>query len=331
MMARDGIERYDEPPLSRFPRRRHHTAHRERASLVEQRPLARSRLERRLDKHVHLPFTSDAQVPRRDLVRARAIVAELGPSGADDVQRHLAHVLLEAAAAHVPGGGAVLGDEQLRALVPVRRAADADHRRERGALTDPTQLRQTVEHCSGFEPLLHRSRTLSRRGPPAQRTRGSEAYFSRATVGVANPGRGRGGRPRCSRARFRASSMLPWTFSSPNSSYVPERSSATTGWACTSDRMTSVPSLRLRCTTSRSACSPVESITGTCRSRRISTFGFPAIRPTRSLNISAAPKKNGPVISYTWTPSGTTRRPTALGSVSKSSVGSSNSCVRTLM
>ena len=54
-------------------------------------------------------------------------------------------------------------------------------------------------------------------------------YFSRATVGVANVGRGTSGSPRCSRARFRASSMLPWMFSSPSSSYIPDRSSATTG------------------------------------------------------------------------------------------------------
>ena len=106
---------------------------------------------------------------------------------------------------------------------------------------------------------------------------------------------------------------------------------ATTGWACTSDRMTSEPSRRLRCTRSRNAFSPVESIAGTCRIRRISTFGFPEMRPSRSLNISAAPKKNGPLISYTSTPSGTTRRRTAFGSRSKSSTGSRNSCVSTLM
>ena len=49
------------------------------------------------------------------------------------------------------------------------------------------------------------------------------------------------------------------------------------------------------------------------------------------MNISAAPKKNGPLISYTCTPSGTARRRTALGSDSKSSLGSVNSCVNTLM
>src|SRR5437899_2820681 len=55
------------------------------------------------------------------------------------------------------------------------------------------------------------------------------------------------------------------------------------------------------------------------------------MRPNRSLNVSAAPKKNGPVISYTSTPGGTTRRRTALGSRSKSSTGSWNSCVSALM
>jgi hypothetical protein len=36
---------------------------------------------------------------------------------------------------------------------------------------------------------------------------------------------------------------------------------------------------------------------GTWRIRRINTLGFPAIRTSRSRNISAAPKKNGPLIS----------------------------------
>src|SRR5205809_647899 len=154
---------------------------------------------------------------------------------------------------------------------------------------------------------------------------------SRATVGVAYAGRGTAGKPRWARARFRASSMWPVTFSSPISSRKPERSSATTGWAWTSDRTTRDPSFRLRATRSRSACRAVESIAGTWRIRRIRTLGFPTIRPSRSLNISAAPKKNGPLISYTSTPSGTTRRRTALGSLSKSSTGSRNSCVSALM
>ena len=124
--------------------------------------------------------------------------------------------------------------------------------------------------------------------------------------------------------------MLPCTFSSPSSSYSPERSSATTGCACTSESSTSVPLWRLRRTRSRSACRPVESIAGTWRMRRISTLGRSAMRPRRSLKVSAAPKKNGPVISYTSTPGGTTRRRTALGSPSKSSVGSWSSCVSAL-
>ena len=69
----------------------------------------------------------------------------------------------------------------------------------------------------------------------------------------------------------------------------------------------------------------------TCRIRRIRTRGLPVVCDNRSLNISAAPKKNGPVISYTSTPGGTDRRPTQLGSRSKSSTGSWSSCVRTLM
>ena len=45
-----------------------------------------------------------------------------------------------------------------------------------------------------------------------------QLFPSRATVGMANAGAGEAGSPRCSRARFSASSMLPWTFCSPSSS-----------------------------------------------------------------------------------------------------------------
>jgi hypothetical protein len=41
----------------------------------------------------------------------------------------------------------------------------------------------------------------------------------------------------------------------------------------------------------------VESIAGTCRIRMINTFGFFDTSLSVSLNFSAAPKKNGPLIS----------------------------------
>src|SRR5207253_2216487 len=257
----------DEPAPSAFPLPRHHTAHRKGSAAVEQLPFPRPGLRHRFDEHLHLSLAPHAQVPRGDLVGAGAVAAELGPSGTKDLQRHLAHILLETPTAHVARGAAILGDEQLRSFVTVRRAAHPHDGRERGAPPPrPGELRQAVEYFPGFEPLFHGLRTLSAGGEGAQR--GNHPFsFSRATVGVANPGRGKGGRPRCARARFKASSMLPWTFSSPSSSYSPERSSATTGWACTSASSTSVPSRRLRLTSSRSACRPVESIAGTCRSR----------------------------------------------------------------
>ena len=59
----------------------------------------------------------------------------------------------------------------------------------------------------------------------------------------------------------------------------------------------SVPSRRVRRTRSRRACIAVESIAGTFRIRMISTFGLRDTVESVSLNFSAAPKKNGPLIS----------------------------------
>src|SRR3989441_10974902 len=154
-MAFDCILSDDEPAPSPFPLPRHHAADRKGPAPVQQLPLARPGLRRRLYEHVHLPLAADAQVPGLDLVRARAVAAELGFAAPDHLQRHLAHVLLEAAAAHVPGRAAVFGDEQLRPLVPVRRAAHAHHGGERDASAGAYQLGQAVEDGSGLKPLLH--------------------------------------------------------------------------------------------------------------------------------------------------------------------------------
>src|SRR5256885_7245081 len=158
----------DEPAPSPFPLPRHDTANDEWLPPVQQLPLPRPGCRHRFDEHENLSLTPHAQVPCSDLVGARAVAAELGPPGADDLQRSLTHILLEAAAAHVARGAAILGDEQLRPFVTVRRATHPDYGRECGAPTRLGEQRQAVEHFPGFEPLLHRSRTLSRRGPTAQ-------------------------------------------------------------------------------------------------------------------------------------------------------------------
>ena len=49
----------------------------------------------------------------------------------------------------------ILGDEHLRAFVPVRGAAHANDRRERGSLPFLQQLSQPVENLPSLKPLLH--------------------------------------------------------------------------------------------------------------------------------------------------------------------------------
>src|SRR5256886_4041529 len=197
------------PPRSTlFP---YTTLFRSGSAAVEQLPFPRPGLRHRFDEHLHLSLAPHAQVPRGDLVGAGAVAAELGPSGTKDLQRHLAHILLETPTAHVARGAAILGDEQLRPFVTVRRAAHPHHGRERGAPARPGELRQAVEHFPGFEPLLHGSRTLSRRGPPAQRgpTSPGPPWRLRTRAAAAGGGRGGGGGGSGGRRCFRGRSPPP--------------------------------------------------------------------------------------------------------------------------
>jgi hypothetical protein len=139
----------------RLSRARKQRAHGERHAAIEQRAFARPGRERRLHIQVHLPLAADAQVPGCDRVRARAVARSLRRTGADHPERNLAHVLLETAAAHVPGRGTVLAHEQLRTLVAVRRAVHPDHRGERHTRAPAPPFGQAVEHLPGFEPRFH--------------------------------------------------------------------------------------------------------------------------------------------------------------------------------
>src|SRR2546422_190541 len=96
----------------------------------------------------------DRQAPRLDLVGPRAVATELGPAGADDLERDLAHVLLEAAAAHVAGRRPVLGHGQLGAFVTVRRAPHPHYGGERRALPLTQDAGEEVQHISGLVPVL---------------------------------------------------------------------------------------------------------------------------------------------------------------------------------
>ena len=159
-VAHGAVGSDDQPfPVSRYPFPVDKGADREGAPLVEQLPLPWPRLERGLDEHVHLPLAPHAQVPGCDLVRARAVTAQLGSSRPDHLQRHLPHVLLQAAAAHVAGRATVLRDEQLRSFVAVRRAPHPHDGGERGACALTPELGEAVEHLPRLEPLLH-GRTL---------------------------------------------------------------------------------------------------------------------------------------------------------------------------
>ena len=73
---------------------------------------------------------------------------------------------------------------------------------------------------------------------------GLSRLFSQETVGACTTSWdvSTTGRPRISRARFRAASMLPRAFSSPSCFSTPARVRATTGWACTPLKSSWVPS-----------------------------------------------------------------------------------------
>src|SRR5439155_23815789 len=94
-------------------------------------------------------------VPGPALVPARGVVEALGLRAADELQRALAHVLLEATAAHVARRAPVLAHEQLGPLVPVRRAAHPDYGREGRALPLARQFGEPVEHFPRLKPLFH--------------------------------------------------------------------------------------------------------------------------------------------------------------------------------
>src|SRR3989441_1691583 len=146
--------RYEPHPASRIPNPDDRCDDK-RFPTLEQLPFPRSLFEHRLDENVHLTLASDAQVPGRDLVAARAVALELGRPRPEHLERHLAHVLLEAPAAHVADRAPILGDEQLRTLVAVGRAAHAYHGRERSTPARPVELREAIEDDPGFLPVLH--------------------------------------------------------------------------------------------------------------------------------------------------------------------------------
>src|SRR5438309_5471710 len=155
-VAFDRVAGDDEPLPSPFPfPRPYHRTRDEGGPAVEQLPFPRSLFEHRLDENVHLPLASDAQVPSRDLVAARAVALELLRHRPAHLERHLAHVQLVAPQAHVADRAPVLGYEQLCALVAVGRAAHAYHGRERSTPTRPVELREAIEDGPGFVPVLH--------------------------------------------------------------------------------------------------------------------------------------------------------------------------------
>src|SRR4029077_13381792 len=110
-----------------------------------------------LDQKVDLPLATDSQIPGGDLVRARAVAPELGLPLLDHLQRHLAHVLLEAPSAHVAGGAVVLSDREFRPLVTIRGAAHADDGGECRSLPRGRGTGEEIEHFPGLEPLLHKA------------------------------------------------------------------------------------------------------------------------------------------------------------------------------
>ena len=86
-------------------------------------------------------------------------------------------------------------------------------------------------------------------------------------------------------------------FASPMIPTNPDFAMASFGCSCTPARISVVPSRRPFFTSSLISAIPVASSNPTFRIRRISTAGARWIEPIVSLNLSAAPKKNGPSIS----------------------------------
>src|SRR5205809_7063454 len=153
-------------PLTPYPFPVEQRTNHERAPAIQQRPFPGPRL-RSLDVYIYLSFAPDSEIPGRNLVGARAIAAELRLPFADHLQRHLAHVLLATPSAHVPGGAAILGDHELRALVAIGRAPHPDDGSERGSLPRPPDAGEEVQDFSRLEPLFHGLKSTST--PPPRR------------------------------------------------------------------------------------------------------------------------------------------------------------------
>src|SRR4029079_877226 len=68
-----------------------------------------------LHEDVHAPVAAEPEPPHLGVVGARLVVAEGGPSRAQRLARHQAHVLFEASAAHAAAAGPILLDQEARA------------------------------------------------------------------------------------------------------------------------------------------------------------------------------------------------------------------------
>src|SRR5690606_12201212 len=123
---------------------------------LDQRAFGSEVVAHRLEEDVDLALTADAEVPRRDLVRRAAVGAAPRLAGADPARRDRAPLPSETSAADVARASAIMRDEQLRAFVTMRRAADAHDRRERRGHARTVERRGLREHLPRLEPLLHR-------------------------------------------------------------------------------------------------------------------------------------------------------------------------------
>ena len=135
----------------------------------ERRVGAKRRLERREDRErgrrrgrlhedVDRSVAAEAEAPDRSIVGTCVVVQQPGNAGPDRVERVLAHVGFEAAAADAAARPAVVFDEELGARPPVGGAHDADNGRERSPAAAGGKGSETSEEIPGLFPALHSSR-----------------------------------------------------------------------------------------------------------------------------------------------------------------------------
>ena len=110
-----------------------------------------------LHQHVDRALAPEPEAPDRVRLGARVVVAEARGPAPDDLQRDLADVGLQAAAAHSAGRLALLRDEEPRARAPVSGPGDPDHRRQRLAGRQVSTHRDLLEDRGGLLPVLHES------------------------------------------------------------------------------------------------------------------------------------------------------------------------------